>query len=495
VLDPRLDPQALLALDEPRLVRLRESLATAQYDRRMLARVEAIAPHQLDRVRLPLCHALLRKLTAPAAVWARLFAYRDSVELAQVDAILGEDLRSAWVESGVLEDAEGGLRSRLRLMPFADLVLASDEADARFDPVMGPGATTMELWRAIAVEPGASVLDVGCGAGSLALASVRAGAGMAIGIDIDRRAIAYARFNARLNGIDHAHFETGDGLAVVHGRTFDLVLSQPPFVSRPEDGDTTTFLHGGSRGDELALGWVREFPELLAPRGRALVLLDLAPMAGQTVEQRLQTVLRHPDVAVVLISAPGHGPEQQSVAYAAVAHSDLGTDYADTVRRYRRHLDHLGIESTRHVLLELRRRSAGEPRSFVVLEPRPGVRYDADALAELRSAIEFAALDDTSLLAMSVGVSPHAWLVEERSLGDVPRMQWKLRFEGGRANDQELSEAAAVLIEIFARAGSVDDAVHTYAETCEVEPDAVRVEVLRFVRDGLVRGLLVRKSG
>ena len=238
------------------------------FDAGLIAEAERIAPRQFDAVRLPLVHAYLRSRGDEASSWARLFCYRDAVAVELATKLLGLELLAALREAGALRPEGEQLRSTLRLMPFAGLLLASDEVEARHDPVMGPGATTLELWRATSVDAGARVLDIGCGAGSLALAAARAGAREVIGVDLDPRAIAYARFNAKLNRLEHARFEVGDLAAPVAGESFDLVISQPPFVTSPPSVAVTTYLHGGRRGDELTHRMLGQLPALLGERGR-----------------------------------------------------------------------------------------------------------------------------------------------------------------------------------------------------------------------------------
>lgn len=50
--------------------------------------------------------------------------------------------------------------------------------------------------------PGSAVLDIGCGSGILAIASLLLGAHSAVGVDIDEIAVKTARDNARINGVE-----------------------------------------------------------------------------------------------------------------------------------------------------------------------------------------------------------------------------------------------------------------------------------------------------
>ena len=63
----------------------------------------------------------------------------------------------------------------------------------------------------------------------------------------DERALAYARFNAALAGVA-LDLRAGSMLEPVRGETFDLVVSNPPFVITPRGGATADSGDGGRTG-------------------------------------------------------------------------------------------------------------------------------------------------------------------------------------------------------------------------------------------------------
>lgn len=90
-------------------------------------------------------------------------------------------------------------------------------------------ALLVEALHAAAVPPGGRVLDIGTGTGALAIAAIRAGAAEVTGVDVSRRAVWTARVNAALNRVP-LRVRLGNALEVVADESFDLVLSNPPYV-------------------------------------------------------------------------------------------------------------------------------------------------------------------------------------------------------------------------------------------------------------------------
>lgn len=93
----------------------------------------------------------------------------------------------------------------------------------------GDGAHVTTRLAAEAVErfclvmPGASVLDVGTGTGVLALLAALSGARTVVGVDVDDVALAAARENAKLNGLEGAVLFQDTSSELASG--FDLVVA------------------------------------------------------------------------------------------------------------------------------------------------------------------------------------------------------------------------------------------------------------------------------
>lgn len=97
------------------------------------------------------------------------------------------------------------------------------------------------------IKDGSAMLDIGCGSGILAIASVLLGAEYAVGVDIDAQSVKTARENAELNGVsDRTEFIVGDLAEKVSGR-FPVVCANivADVVIRLLDGAEKYMTDGG----------------------------------------------------------------------------------------------------------------------------------------------------------------------------------------------------------------------------------------------------------
>ena len=158
-----------------------------------------------------------------------------------------------------------------------DPSLAVDE-----DPgVYRPSEDSRLLLGAISVGPRDRFLEVGTGTGLVALHAARLA--RAIATDTNRRAVELARANARRNAVDLAVVRT-DLAAGLRG-PFDVVAFNPPYLEgRPADPLDLAW-SGGVQGSEVSLRFLADLPRILAPHGRAYLLLSRVNAAAHIEAQ------------------------------------------------------------------------------------------------------------------------------------------------------------------------------------------------------------------
>src|SRR5262249_33957474 len=140
----------------------------------------------------------------------------------------------------------------------------SDRRGLRPDHVLGVGGASTTLANATIRDPVSSALDLGTGSGVQAL-HLSTHADRVVATDLSDRALRFAATAARLAGLDW-DLRQGNMTEPVHGESFDLVVSNPPFIVGP--GTTThTYRDSGRPGDGISAELAAASPRLLKPRG------------------------------------------------------------------------------------------------------------------------------------------------------------------------------------------------------------------------------------
>jgi SAM-dependent methyltransferase len=107
--------------------------------------------------------------------------------------------------------------------------------------------------------------------------------------DITRRSTEFARFNARLNGIQNFHAVEGDLYEPVRGLTFDRIAAHPPYV--PAARNEYIYAHGGRDGEDVLRGVLAGVHAHLRPGGRFYCTCVTSDRVGAPLEARIREML------------------------------------------------------------------------------------------------------------------------------------------------------------------------------------------------------------
>lgn len=276
--------------------------------REVLARADYSIAGVCKAVNVPDFDTLRR--TAPPLLSARTSAGRPIDILIKL-FILGETLHAAHVDEGlaplsakvladagllVLQEFPGqgvAAAAKVTVMPYEDLVLAYSarlqHGPAANDFVMGPGMTSRILACQMLTHRRTRTLDVGTGCGVLALMASKH-SDHVVGTDLSPHAIAFAQFNAKLNGITNVEFRQGSLFEPVAGESFDHILCNPPFVITPKAG--YMYRDSGMAGDAMTETVIRMAPQHLAEGGFAQIIGNWATLTNKPVRDRVVEWLR-----------------------------------------------------------------------------------------------------------------------------------------------------------------------------------------------------------
>lgn len=152
----------------------------------------------------------------------------------------------------------------------------------RFDPsidisllpeVYNPSDDSYLLLKCVDVVPGETLLEMGCGAGLVALHAAKAGAKVTA-VDVSPHAVECTRRNAARNDL-RVEVLRSDLFEKVAG-SYDIIAFNPPYL--PEDSRTSSWIErgwsGGREGSEVAVRFMEEAWRHLAPRGKVYLILS-----------------------------------------------------------------------------------------------------------------------------------------------------------------------------------------------------------------------------
>ncbi|GAA2517500.1 DUF7059 domain-containing protein [Rarobacter incanus] len=282
-----------LSIDDLALRDLRADLSNANYT---VAAVEAllgpVAAAALSREQTVPALRVARAANGPLATLVRLFMLGDAVTPGELRAALPACQEDGATSLGLAEPSGDGLRwvAGLDLRPYSavdsagpiDWWLASDLSEIQTgralaaDHVLGAGGASLTLAALTVRARVALALDMGTGCGIQAMHAARH-CDRVVATDISERALRFAAFNLALNGIDNVELRAGSLFEPVAGQSFDLIVSNPPFVITPRasrDIPDYEYRDGGMQGDALVEAVIGEAGAHLRPGGIAQLLVN-----------------------------------------------------------------------------------------------------------------------------------------------------------------------------------------------------------------------------
>lgn len=300
----------------------------------------------------------LRRLAAPTPLHTliKLFSLGQWIGEAEAAAAVAPVPLGDLTAAGLVERGPFGVRALVELAVHRDLVLAHDRHDPErpglaADHVLGTNAPALMLDSLTVRLPTRSTLDLGCGGGVQSFLAARH-CERVIAIDKNPRAVSFARFNARLNGVRNVEVLEGDLFAPVAGCRFDLIVCNPPYVISPES--RYIFMDSGRPGDAICEEVVRRARDHLEEGGFATLLCNWALRAGEDWPAPLRLWVEGSGCDAWLL----RGDLQDPLTYAAVWNRGRDpAEYGDAIDRWLAYYREAGIESIAMGAVVLRRRS------------------------------------------------------------------------------------------------------------------------------------------
>ncbi|MFT4086844.1 MAG: methyltransferase [Gordonia sp. (in: high G+C Gram-positive bacteria)] len=348
------------------------------------------------------------------ATLIRLFLLGRTESMRDAESAFGELSVDVLVSQGVLECDGDDVRAALDIRPHGGddreyLVLSDQDALMRpaavnHDHVLGIGGASMSLAQAVIRTPFDRALDLGTGCGIQAL-HMDAHCGSIVATDTNERALALAAATARLNGMDW-DLRLGSLFEPVAGQTFDLIVSNPPFVVGSGVQDYI-YRDSGMAGDDLSRRLITQIGDYLAPGGVAQVLANWIVHDPEQWQTRIAEWVADSGLDAWVVQRELADP----ISYVSLWVSDAGESAEDAARRGAAWLDWFdaqGIAGIGMGLVTLRKPDSDRAPDVVIEEitavGQEVTGFEAQAYWARRDYLRVTS--DDELLAASLAASP-----------------------------------------------------------------------------------------
>jgi SAM-dependent methyltransferase len=215
-----------------------------------------------------------RQFESAAEALTHLFLLEGTLPMSQVRGLLGRRPTAALLDAGLLNAEGSRVSADVLLLPWKGLWLLTDAHAHRLarDAVFIPDASTYALSALLPPAGGRRAVDVGTGCGLLALQQAESFEAVTA-LDVNPRAVAFARFNAAVNRralvVERCDADPFRSAPVTLGDA-DVITFVMPFVCSDFDGAESIAL-AAADGPALLEATYRGVEATLGERGAALL--------------------------------------------------------------------------------------------------------------------------------------------------------------------------------------------------------------------------------
>lgn len=413
-------------------------------------------------------------------------------------ATLAEQHLPSWfipfaLECGLLRRQGQDLCPEAMLFPADKFMFAADHThkidSADSELVLWPNPTSRLLWRFTIRRPAREALDLGTGTGIQAL--MAAGhSEKVIATDLNPRAVAFAAFNARLNGIENVECIVGDGFEPVAGRKFDLIVSNPPFFITP--APQYLFCDNPLDLDQLCRRLARAAPTYLNEDGYFQMLCEWAEVRGQSWHERLDEWFEGTGCDVWVLKGYSEDPAEyaeeriRTIRRTPEMDSEL---YHDYMAYYRER----GVEAIHGGLVAMRRRSGPNWMFFEDVQHTPKEPF-GDLVQQTFAIRDFLQLHGTDgdLLGLKPKLAADVHVEQDFKQTETgwKRESQRLRQKKGMDPLMGLEPIVAEFISGFDGQRTLEEVIGAFSSKVDAPFGQVQKECLEAVRKLIERGFL-----
>lgn len=421
----------------------------------------------------------------------RLFLLGSSIEENLLDEALDPAFVTLCFDAGLFERSDGRAAATISIVPVDDLLFASDAFRKLGTPsarefVLPASTHAAQVLRRITFRDAVgSTLDIGTGCGLHALLASRH-SDRVIATDISEAALRYAEFNAILNDIDNVECRAGNLFEPVAGESFDLIISNPPFVIGP--GGEYVYRDSPLELDRFCAELAAAAPTHLNEGGHLQMLCEWAGIEGEDWQSRIAGWLESSGCDAWIL----HTGSVAAAEYVRMRQTDIkGPDNAPRSDDWLAYLSKRKVESVHAGVITLRKRSGANWQQALAIGGDIG---EAASFALRRSidAQDFLQLcdDDRSLLEAVLRISPKV-ATEPTSVNDAGQpTSVMLRRGDGLPVVAELDLAVMIFLQQIDGQRTLSEAVARFSELTETDVKNVQSDLVAAARLFVTQGFV-----